>query len=71
MLSKKLCGFKLVIKVSTTDTKIPSTDRLVTKAQYDLRKQSIEKKIKDVDKKIPNSSGLVKKTDYNTFIAEI
>ena len=44
---------------------------LVTKAQYDLARQGLEKKIEQVDKNIPNTSELVKNTDCNTRITEI
>ena len=47
-----------------------STSGLVTKTQYGLGKQGIEKKIEDVDKKISNTSGLVKKTGYKTKITQ-
>ena len=47
-----------------------SNSGLVTKTQYGLDKQGIEKKIEDVDKKISNTSGLVKKTGYKTKISQ-
>ena len=37
---------ELVTKVNAIDTKIPSTNGLVTKKQYDSDKQGLEKKIK-------------------------
>ena len=58
-----------VIKVNAIDTKIPRG--LVTKTQYYLDNQSLEKKIEHVDKKIPNAKGLVKKTDLNKEVAVI
>ena len=42
---------KLVFKVNAFNTKIPSTSESVTKTQYDLEKQGLEKKIEDVGKK--------------------
>lgn len=41
--------YKLVIKVNTIDTKIPSTGRLVTKTRFNSDKQGIESKIVDID----------------------
>ena len=59
-------NYQLVTKVNAVDTKILFTSRLVTKHTI------IQiKKIEDVDRKIPNIDGLVKKTDYNTTLAEI
>ena len=72
-LSKKtVYDNKLVINANAVDTKIPSTTRLVTKAQYHSEKHGIRKKIANVNKKIPNvvTSGLVKKTGYNTAIRD-
>ena len=58
----------LVIKIDAIYTKIPSTNGLVTKTQYDSDKQGFGK---NIDKKIPSTTGLVKKTDYNREIKEI
>ena len=41
---------KLFTRVNTIDTKIPSANELVTKAQYDLNEQGLEK-AENVDKK--------------------
>ena len=49
----KTVSDKLVIKNNVIYTKIPSTSRLVTKTQYYLDEQGLEKKIEDIDKKIP------------------
>ena len=68
MLSKSYV-VSIVYQVNAVDTKIPSTDRLVTKAQYDLGKQDHENKVKDAGKKIRNTSGLVK-TGYNIKVAD-
>ena len=54
---KKTVYDKLVINVSATDTKKPSSSGLVTKRWYDSDKQILENKIECVDKKIP---------EYNT-----
>ena len=62
---------QLLIKLNAVDAKIPSNSRLVTKTQYDLDKQGLERKVKDVEKKITCTSGLVKKTDYATNIKKI
>lgn len=59
------------MKVNVVDTKIPSTNRLVTKTQYDSVKQGLERKIEDVDKKIPNTSRLVKKIDFSIKTKDI
>ena len=40
----------MIIKFKAIDTKISSTSGLVTKTQYDLDKQSLEKKTEDVEK---------------------
>ena len=53
---------KLVTKVNTIDTKLPSTRGLVSKPQYDSDKQGLEKEIEDVNRKILNNSELIKKT---------
>ena len=50
---------------------IPSASGLVTKTQYDLDKQGLEKKIEGADTRIRNTSGLIKMTDYNTKITQI
>ena len=60
--------YKLVIKVNTIDTKIPSTDQLVTKAQYDLGKLDLEKKIKDVDKQIRGGSRTTATSTMERFV---
>ena len=52
------------------NTKIPSTRELVTKAQYGPDKQGPQN-IWGCRKMIPNNNGIVKKTDYNTKIAEV
>ena len=71
-MSKKTVYDKVVIKVNAVDTKIPSTYGLVTKTQYDLDKQGLEKKIEDIDNKnITNATGLDKNAYYNTKIIEI
>ena len=62
---------QLVTKVNAIDTKIPSTNGLLTRTQYDWDKQDLERKIEDVDKKIPDTSELAKKTDYNTSVIVI
>ena len=49
----------MVIKVTVTYTQIPNTSGLVTKTQYDLDKQDLEKTIDVVQKKIPSARGLV------------
>ena len=61
----KTVNDKLVTKVNTIDTKVPSTGGSVTKTQCDSNKQNILKKIEDVNNKIAYTSGLVKKNDYN------
>ena len=61
MLPKTLYD-KLFNKVNDSDTKIPGTIGLVTKAQFHSDKQGLEKKIQDVD----NTSGLIKKTACRT-----
>ena len=68
MLSKKTVYNQLVTKVNAIDINIPSTSGLVTKTEYDLDKQLLEKKIAAIEKKIPNISRLIWKTDYNTKI---
>ena len=60
--------YKLVIKVNTIDTKIPSTDQLVTKAQYDLGKLDLEKKIKDADKKNRGGSRTTATSKMERFV---
>ena len=57
--SKKLYD-KLVIKVSTIDTKIASNIGLVTETKGS-DKQGLEKKIEDVDRKIAQTSELLKR----------
>ena len=71
-LSKKTVYNKLVINANAVDTKMPSTTRLVTKAQYHSEKHGIRKKTVSVNKKIPNvvTSRLVKKTGCNTTIRD-
>ena len=44
---KKTVYYKFLIKINTIYTKIPSTDELVSKKEYDLCKQSFEEKIKE------------------------
>ena len=44
---KKTVYYKFLIKINTIYTKIPSTDELVSKKQYDLCKQGFEEKIKE------------------------
>ena len=61
----KTVNDKLVTKVNTIDTKVPSTGGSVTKTQCDSNKQKKKKKIEDVNNKIAYTSGLVKKNDYN------
>ena len=39
----------------------PSTSGLVTKAKYDLEKQSLERKVEVVHQKIPNTRGWLKR----------
>ena len=50
---------KLLTKFNAIDTKIPITSGLVTKAQEDSGKKSLEKKIENVDRKIHNTGELV------------
>ena len=50
------------------DTKIPSTNELIAKIQYNSEKEGFDNNIEYVDKTIPNSSWLVKKTDCKTKI---
>ena len=52
MMSKKVY-YKLITKVNTIDTKMPSTSGLITKTHYDSYKQGVEKNIEDVHKKMP------------------
>lgn len=47
---RKIVYYELVTKTKAIDTKISSTSGLVTKTQYDLDKQSLEKKTEDVEK---------------------
>ena len=68
---KKTVYDKLVIKVKSIDTKIPSISGLVTKTKYDLDKQGRVKKTDCITKEMPNSSGLVKKVDYCTKVSDI
>lgn len=63
--------FKLIAKVNAFDTKAPSKSRLLSKTEYNFRKQNLQKKkTEDVNKKILNTSGMVKKINYNTKITE-
>ena len=68
---KKTVYNKLIIRVNTTITKIPSNSGLMTKTQHDSDKKGLTEKTDDVDKKIPKTSRLVKKTDYYKNIMEI
>lgn len=68
---KKTLDEKLIIQVNPADTKITSTNGLVTKIQYDLDKQGPEMKIEDIYKIITNASGLDKEAYYNTKITDI
>ena len=68
MVLKRLYD-QVVTKVNAI--KIPNTSGLVCKAQNDLDKQCLVKKIEDANKKIPNTGGLIKKTNLNTKITEI
>ena len=56
---KKTVYNKLVAKVNNI-----GTSRFVLKTKYDTDKSELENKI-------PDTSGLVKKTDYNTKMADI
>ena len=57
---------KLVLKVNSIDT-----SEFVLKTKYDTGKSDLGKKISDAEKQNSDTSGLVKKTDYNTYITEI
>ena len=65
---KKTVYNQLVSKANAIDTKIPSTSELVTKTQYDLDKQDLEKRIEGVDKEVLNTNGRVRDTKYSTKI---
>ena len=71
MLSKRLGIINWLPKSMLLILKYQALVDLVTKAQYDLSRQGLEKKIEQVDKNIPNTSELVKNTDSNTRITEI
>ena len=59
---KKTAYDKLVLKVNTTDTKMPSTSGLVTKIKCDSEKQGLERKIEDAAKSKPSDTWVIKKT---------
>ena len=59
---------KLVIKFKVIDTKILNTSVLVSKAQCNLDKKTLRRRLKCWHK-MPNARGL--KTDYNRKITEI
>ena len=61
---------KLVTNANAIDTKGSNTSELVSKRQYDSKKQNLDRKIEDSDKKIPNTNGLVKKIDYHKKIRD-
>ena len=61
---KKTVRGKLVTKVHNIDT-----TGFFLKRKYDTDKSDLEKKIRDAGKRIPHT--FVKKTDYNSKIAEI
>ena len=50
---------KSVTKVNVIDTKIPKTNELAFKTQYNSGKQNLEKKMEDVNQKMPNTKELV------------
>ena len=50
---------KSVTKVNVIDTKIPKTNELAFKTQYNSGKQNLEKKMEDVNQKIPNTKELI------------
>ena len=50
---------KSVIKVNVIDTKIPKTNELAFKTQYNSGKQNLEKKMEDVNQKMPNTKELI------------
>ena len=54
---------KLIKKIFAVDTGVISSNRIISKTQFDSKRYW--KKIKNFDKKISNTSGLVKKTDLN------
>ena len=48
--------------VNASNTQMPGTSGLITKAQNDSDKQDLKKKLSILIKRIPNTRGLVKKT---------
>ena len=66
MLLKKIVYDKLVTHVNAI-----SKSEFVLKIQYNVDKSRYQKKIDDMSKKMSDTSGFVKKTDYNTSIADI
>ena len=40
----------MVTKANAIDTKVPSTNRLISKIKYDLNNQGLKKKIENVEK---------------------
>ena len=58
---------KLVAKVNTNDTKVPSIRKLVSKTQYESNK-ILKKSFENIDKKIPSITFLVTTTALNTKV---
>ena len=61
MLLKKTVYDKSETKVSAKDSELPSTNRLVTKTQYDSSNPGLNKNTEDIFKKIFNTIGLVRR----------